>query len=76
MATTKKANAEVNIDTVSPAPTYTREQVLASSKYRSCRDVLGIMLKGGEQYTAEQIISTKDEFLKRPIREKINKREE
>lgn len=75
MAATKKVDTEIN-EPASPATTYTRAQVMESQKYRPYRDVLGVMLKDGKQYTAVEIEERKDEFLKRPIEEKINKKGE
>ncbi|HMM20631.1 MAG TPA: hypothetical protein PKA10_07810 [Selenomonadales bacterium] len=59
--------AEANL----PA-TYTREQVLQSVKYRPYRDIAGIVLKEGQSYTAAEIQQKIDDFLQKPITEKIN----
>lgn len=75
MATTKKADTKVD-EPVMSATTYTREQVVQSQKYRPYRDVLGTLLEEDRQYTAEQIEKIKDEFLKCPIKEKINNKGE
>lgn len=51
---------------------FTREQVLASKKYRPYCDVLGVVLEDGRQYTAQEIETVKEDFLKRPVKEQIN----
>lgn len=54
---------------------YSREQVLQSTKYREYRDIAGVVLEGGKQYTSEEIQKKIDEFLEAPIKEKINEKE-
>lgn len=56
--------------------TYSRDQVLQSTKYRAYRDIAGVVLEDGKSYTAAEIKQKIDEFLKKPIKEKINEREE
>lgn len=51
---------------------FTREQALASKKYRPYCDVLGVVLEDGRQYTAREIETIKENFLKRPVKEQIN----
>ena len=51
---------------------YTREQVLQSKKYRQYRDIAGVVLEAGAQYTADEIKQKIDAFLKQPIKEKLN----
>lgn len=55
---------------------YTRDQVLQSTKYRQYRDIAGIVLENGQQYTADEIQSKIDAFLKKPIEEKVSGRSE
>lgn len=55
--------------------TYTREQVLKSVKYRKYRDIAGVVLEEGKQYTADDIQQKIDAFLKTPIKEKVNGKE-
>lgn len=52
--------------------TYTREQIMQSTKYRQYRDIAGVVLEDGKQYTATEIQQKIDAFLKTPIKEKIN----
>lgn len=52
--------------------TYTRDQVLQSTKYRQYRDIAGVVLEDEKPYTAVEIQQKIDEFLKKPIKEKIN----
>ena len=56
-------------------PTYTREQVLQSAKYRQYRDIAGVVLDDGTQYTSDEILQKIDSFLKAPIKEKVNGKE-
>ncbi len=51
---------------------HTKEQFLASKKYRKCRDVLAVVLAGGRLYSTEEVDDMLDAFLKRPIVEKRN----
>ena len=51
---------------------YSREQVLQSTKYREYRDIAGVVLEDGKQYTAAEIKQKIDEFLKKPIQEVMN----
>lgn len=54
---------------------YTREQVLQSAKYREYRDIAGVVLEDGKQYTSEEIQKKINEFLEAPIKEKTNQKE-
>ena len=43
---------------------YSKEQILVSKKYENRRDVLGVVLKDGEQYTLEKVDSLIEKFMK------------
>lgn len=51
---------------------HTKEQFLASKKYRKCRDVLAVVLAGGRLYSTAEVDDMLDAFLKRPIVEERN----
>ena len=43
---------------------YSKEQILASKKYENRRDILGVLLKDGAEYTFEKVDSLLDKFMK------------
>lgn len=47
---------------------YTKEQLLASKKYQSKRDVLNALLDKGKTYTMEQVDTNIDKFMKGEVR--------
>lgn len=53
-------------------PKYTKAQVVASAKYRPYRDIFGASLENGKEYTAAELEKIKNDFLKKPIIEKVN----
>ena len=65
--------ADKDVPEAEKAPAkYTREQVLQSTKYRQYRDIAGVVLEDGQQYTAAEIQQKIDAFLEAPIKEKVN----
>lgn len=73
MADTIETNTPVAEDKTSA--TYSREQVLQSAKYRQYRDIAGVVLEDNQQYTAAEIQQKINDFLKKPIKEEINRKE-
>lgn len=69
----KKAAPEAATPAADAPARYTKAQIVASKKYRAYRDVLAVVLKDGE-YTAEEIKSKVDAFLRRPIQDQTNGR--
>lgn len=51
---------------------YSRAQAVASEKYRPQRDAVAVALKDGELYTAEEIQTKLEAFLKRPVQNQTN----
>lgn len=47
---------------------FTKEQILASKKYKNRRDVLGAILKDGGSYTLEQVDSLLEKFMKGKVK--------
>ena len=47
---------------------FTKEQILASKKYKNRRDVLGAILKDGASYTLEQVDSLLEKFMKGKVK--------
>jgi uncharacterized protein YkuJ len=43
---------------------FTREQIFCSKKYENRRDVLGVLLKDGEEYTFDEVDALLDKFMK------------
>lgn len=43
---------------------YTKEQILASKKYENRRDILGVLLADGEEYTTDKVDTLLDKFMK------------
>ncbi len=43
---------------------FTKEQILASKKYKNRRDILGVLLSDEKQYTLEQVDSLLEKFMK------------
>lgn len=50
------------------APRFSKEQALRSEKYRSRRDALGVLLKNGRTYSAAEIDSILNEFMKGKVK--------
>ena len=66
--------AEVKKNAVA-APTYTREALASSKKYRPWCDVLMIALEGGKQYTLAEADAAIDKFKTAKVVEKVNGKE-
>lgn len=47
---------------------YAKEQILASSRYSGCLDLVGVLLRDGETYTLGKADSLIDEFKKREVK--------
>jgi len=60
---------------VAAEPTYTREALAASKKYADRRDTIMIVLKDSKQYTINEADQAIQEYLKKPVKEKINGKE-
>lgn len=58
----KKKTDEVKQEVTVSA--YSKEQILASKKYENRRDILGVLLKDGVEYTFEKVDSLLDKFMK------------
>ena len=57
----KKKTDEVVQEVVSA---YSKERILASKKYENRRDILGVLLKDGEEYELEKVDSLLEKFMK------------
>ena len=51
-----------------PAPAYTKEQLLASKKYRDRRDLLHALLEDERQYTNEQVDALITNYMKGKVK--------
>ena len=56
----KKKTDEIKQEVVS----YTKEQILASNKYKNRRDAVGVILADGKSYTLDQVDSLLEKFMK------------
>ena len=43
---------------------YSKEQILSSKKYENRRDILGVLLADGEEYTTDKVDTLLDKFMK------------
>ena len=43
---------------------YSKEQILSSKKYENRRDLLGVLLADGEEYTTDKVDTLLDKFMK------------
>jgi len=53
-------------------PTYTREALAGSKKYREQCDIIMIALEADKEYTMAEADKKIEVFLKNPVKEKIN----
>ena len=49
-------------------PAFTKEQIVASKKYRSNRDLLNVILDEGKKYTAAEIYKKIEDFKKGKVK--------
>ena len=59
MAKTKAKEKEIE-----QISAYSKEQILTSKKYENRRDILGVLLADGNEYTFDDIESLLDKFMK------------
>lgn len=57
-----KTNTEAEAQVVGAA--YTKEQLLASTKYANRRDLISALLDGGKTYTLDKVDALIDKFMK------------
>ena len=46
---------------------YTKEQILTSKKYENRRDILGVILTDGEEYTTDKVDALLNKCMKRKV---------
>lgn len=63
MATRKKTEPRTPA-----APTFTKEQLLAFSRYRERRDLLGVLLEDHKRYTYAEVDTLIEGFMKGKVR--------
>ena len=59
MAKTKAKEKEIE-----QISAYPKEQILTSKKYENRRDILGVLLADGNEYTFDDVDSLLDKFMK------------
>lgn len=65
MATKSKSNdAENEVRVVA----FTKEQLLSAKKYSNRKDILGVLLEDGKEYTIEQVDTLMDKFMKGKVK--------
>jgi hypothetical protein len=57
----KNKTDEIKQETVQA---YSKEQILASKKYKNRRDILGVLLGNDKEYTFEKVDSLLEKFMK------------
>lgn len=57
----KNKTDEIKQETVQA---YSKEQILASKKYKNRRDILGVLLADDKEYTFEKVDSLLEKFMK------------
>lgn len=63
MATRKKTEPKTPA-----APAFTKEQLLAFSRYRGRRDLLSVLLQDGRRYTYAEVDALVDDFMKGKVK--------
>lgn len=63
MATRKKTEPKTPA-----APAFTKEQLLAFSRYRERRDLLGVLLQDGRRYTYDEVDALVNDFMKGKVK--------
>lgn len=64
----KKAKISETAQSVSKAPAFSKEKILTFQRYAKRRDLLSVLLKNGQEYTHEQILSVIDDFMKGKVK--------
>lgn len=49
---------------IQDAPRFTKAQIIVSEKYASRKDLIGVLLEDGEEYTASQTDELIEKYLK------------
>lgn len=65
MAKTENAAAAV---TKEAAPTFTKDQLAASKRYASLRDMVNVLLEDGKQYTLDEVDKKIEAFKKGKVK--------
>lgn len=60
--TTKTKLAEQEVET------FTKEQLLSAKKYSNRKDILGVLLEDGKEYSFEQVDTLMDDFMKGKVK--------
>lgn len=69
LADKKKTAVEVQaVQEVQGEPEFTKEQILASAKYRNRRDLVNALLVDGENYTLEKVNEKMNDFMKGQVK--------
>lgn len=48
--------------------TFLKEQLLSAEKYSNRKDILGVLLEDGKEYSFEQVNALLDEFMKGKVK--------
>ena len=59
---------ESKIETTTEMPTFSKEQLRNSRKYRNEKDILGVVLNDGKNYTIEETDKLIKEFRERKVK--------
>lgn len=64
----RKPKAKEAAPSVSNAPVFPKERILAFQRYANRRDLLSILLKDGQEYTHDQVQNLIDNFMKGKVK--------
>lgn len=64
---TRKPKTEETAPPGSNVPVFTKRNILTFKRYAKRRDLLSVLLKGGEEYTMEQVDSLLQNFFKKGV---------
>jgi len=67
MAKLKPAD-DLEVEQVEQVQTFSKEQLLSANKYRNRKDILGVLLEEGKEYSFDQADTLMDEFMKGKVK--------
>lgn len=56
------------VEQVEQVQTFSKEQLLSANKYRNRKDILGVLLEDGKEYSFDQADILMDEFMKGKVK--------
>jgi len=68
MANKTKPADDLEVEQVEQVQTFSKEQLLSGNKYRNRKDILGVLLEDGKEYSFDQADTLMDEFMKGKVK--------